>query len=261
MPFDSPKVSGGDILAMTKRAALFGNMMVSQPAIDDMARRLGIDPSQIGAVSRLTGGAPAAMLDPDLERHASEVIASRKDFRLDVQPDPNLPVINVYANAPSPDGAIALATAAVDALQDELAVWSVHHRPSDHGRLVLRHLGEPRGAIVNGRTRPQVMLLTFVLAFALALAAMAAAPSVRRGWRAARAEESGAAQPAAPPRLPTAGVKRHWPQRTRATAARLADDWPRTSRPLPWLIAAFIAMLWLVPFNVIQLNVNAPIDL
>jgi hypothetical protein len=261
MPFDSPKVSGGDILTMTKRAALFANIMVSDPTIDDMARRLGIPPSRIGAVSRLTGGAPAAMLDPDLERHASEVIASRKDFRIDVQPDPILPVINVYANAPSPDGAVALATAAVDALQDELSVWSAHHQPNDHGRLVLRHLGEPRGAIVNGKTRPQVMLLTFVLAFALALAAMAAAPSVRRGWRAARADEDGEPRTAAPPRLPTAGIKRHWPERARAGAVRVADDWPRTSRPLPWLIAAFIAMLWLVPFNVIQLNVNAPIDL
>ena len=27
------------------------------------------------------------------------------------------------------------------------------------------------------------------------------------------------------------------------------DDWPRTSRPMPWALAAFMAMIWLVPFE------------
>lgn len=40
-----------------------------------------------------------------------------------------------------------------------------------------------------------------------------------------------------------------------------ADDWPRTGRALPWMIAAFIAMLWLIPFDTIQLTVSLPFDL
>jgi hypothetical protein len=40
-----------------------------------------------------------------------------------------------------------------------------------------------------------------------------------------------------------------------------ADLWPRTSRVLPWLVAAFIALLWLVPFNAVSLGESAPIDL
>jgi hypothetical protein len=38
-------------------------------------------------------------------------------------------------------------------------------------------------------------------------------------------------------------------------------DWPRTTRILPWLIAAFIAMLWLVPFDTITLTVSLPFQL
>ena len=38
-------------------------------------------------------------------------------------------------------------------------------------------------------------------------------------------------------------------------------DWPRTTRVLPWSLAVFMAMLWLVPFNVIQLSASLPIDL
>jgi O-antigen ligase len=37
-------------------------------------------------------------------------------------------------------------------------------------------------------------------------------------------------------------------------------DWPRTTRVLPWLIAAFVAMLWLVPFDDVELRVPMPID-
>jgi hypothetical protein len=40
-----------------------------------------------------------------------------------------------------------------------------------------------------------------------------------------------------------------------------AGDWPRTTRVLPWMLAVFIAILWLVPFNSIGLTVSLPIDL
>jgi O-antigen ligase len=46
----------------------------------------------------------------------------------------------------------------------------------------------------------------------------------------------------------------------RSRAARIADDWPHTRRVLPWLVAMFIAMLWLVPFNTIKLRFSGPID-
>lgn len=39
-----------------------------------------------------------------------------------------------------------------------------------------------------------------------------------------------------------------------------ADAWPRTRRPLPWLIAGFLAMIFLVPFEAIHLKVNLPVS-
>jgi hypothetical protein len=44
-------------------------------------------------------------------------------------------------------------------------------------------------------------------------------------------------------------------------APTTAGDWPRTTRVLPWMLAAFIAVLWVVPFNSIGLTVSLPIDL
>ena len=45
-------------------------------------------------------------------------------------------------------------------------------------------------------------------------------------------------------------------------AQSLADgNWPRTTRLLPWSLAVMMAIVWLVPFNVIQLSASLPIDL
>jgi hypothetical protein len=93
-----------------------------------------------------------------------------------------------------------------------------------------------------------------VVAFSVALIGLIAGPRAARGWRAARDEEHGLT-PLADARDDRRTAEPGW------LAGRLADDWPRTTRPLPWLIAAFIAMLWLVPFNTIQLSASLPIDL
>jgi O-antigen ligase len=38
------------------------------------------------------------------------------------------------------------------------------------------------------------------------------------------------------------------------------DVWPHTTRIMPWLIAAFLAMLWLLPFDAIELRAQLPFD-
>jgi hypothetical protein len=38
------------------------------------------------------------------------------------------------------------------------------------------------------------------------------------------------------------------------------DAWPHTRRPLPWLLAGFLAMLFLVPFEAIHLKVSLPVS-
>jgi hypothetical protein len=39
-----------------------------------------------------------------------------------------------------------------------------------------------------------------------------------------------------------------------------AGDWPRTTRVMPWLLALFIVMVWLVPYEAIKLSIPLPID-
>jgi hypothetical protein len=48
--------------------------------------------------------------------------------------------------------------------------------------------------------------------------------------------------------------------RTPAPPVEQLDDWPHTTRVLPWMLAGFMAVLWLVPFNTISMRFTGPVD-
>jgi hypothetical protein len=88
--------------------------------------------------------------------------------------------------------------------------------------------GRPHGAVVNPGAGLSVAVLTFLVVFAMGV--LAAFVATR-----------------------TPGPRR---------APYEPDDaWPRTTRALPWMFAGFLAILWLLPFNSIELNASLPIDL
>jgi polysaccharide biosynthesis protein PslJ len=48
----------------------------------------------------------------------------------------------------------------------------------------------------------------------------------------------------------------------RAAPDARADDWPHTKRVMPWLVAGFLGMVWLIPFDAIEItSISAPVDL
>ena len=58
-----------------------------------------------------------------------------------------------------------------------------------------------------------------------------------------------------------AGDAERLPRDPQPRALRAIEgDWPRTTRPLPWCLAGFLAMLWLLPFDSISLPVSLPLD-
>lgn len=48
--------------------------------------------------------------------------------------------------------------------------------------------------------------------------------------------------------------------RPQPSATPSLGDWPRTTRLAPWLLAAFLAMVWLIPFDAVDLAVQLPFD-
>jgi hypothetical protein len=229
-----------DVNSLEKRAEIYGRLLVTRPVLDAVGRRAGIAGDQISGVARTTAEVPIPLTEPGSEERASQIRGTRAPYRLELQSDPDEPVLAIYAEAPSADEAARLADGAVSGLRDYLVALADKQGFAREELPQLRQLGSARGGVVNGHARLIIAALTFVTGFALSFVLLV---SLAR-WRLRRI----GAEVALPP------------VRSTLTGAAAAD-WPRTTRVLPWSIAVFITMLWLTPFDKIQLAVHMPIDM
>lgn len=233
--------TSADFEGLAKRANLVANMMSTPPVLKGLGPLAGVDPSQIAAETEITIGVPEAFSEPDSERRANQILQSHDPYRLEVQPRPGEPIIDIYTLAPTTEEALRLADESIVATNRDLRALA--HAPGiDNPEPVsLVQLGSARGGTVESTGVLEIAALTFVTAFAISFGLLLLVAEARRGWlRGGRVAAAGHIQP--PPR-------------------RARDDWPHTTRILPWLIAAFIAMLWLVPINAITIEASLPIDL
>lgn len=256
----------GDYQTLYKRTALLGSLVSSAPVLSYIARRARLDPSRIAATTQITTGVQAAFTEPDSERRAARIAEAAKPYQLEVQPSQSLPVLDVYAQAPSVDEAVRLANAVVPATTEYLAQLARRERLDPARQVHLDQFGPAHGAIVNGGTRVQIAGLTFLFVFVTTCLLALAAARLRRGHGAPTGLAT--AREVVTRRAPPAGgpaAARMWRERDPAAASRSvmnrAGDWPRTARVLPWMVAVLIAVVFLVPFNEIVLNFSLPIDL
>ena len=222
---------------LQKRAEIFGRLMVTTPVLDRIGRRAHVAGDQIAGVARTTASVPIPLLEPGSEVRASQVAASKLPYHLELQSSPSEPILAIYAQAPTADEAERLANAAPRGLQDYLQALAQQEAFPERKLVRIRQLEPARGGVINAKARVMIAALTFIVAFGLTLVVLLA---LLYGW-----------------------LRRRDPEILRSRRERPIgpDNWPHTSRVLPWAIAGFIAMLWLLPFNKIQLAMSTPIDM
>jgi hypothetical protein len=158
------------------------------------------------------------------------------NYRLVVDVDGAHPMISLFGQAPTEKAALAIVNSARSLLithvqQIEARTWL----PPDV-RGVIRPLGPTTGGVVDPGATPQLMLLTFLIVFILG-AAVVRWLAHRRQTRARLRSELAALDPL-------------------ADAPAGADDWPHTKRILPWLMAVFLAMVFLVPIDAMSVPLH-----
>ena len=183
--------------SLTTRAALLGNVMASAPVREYIARRAKIDPQRIQAVAPITANVPRNLIEPGSEKRSSDILRSTDQYRLDIQANPTVPILNVSAQAPNKDAAERLANGAVDGLRDYLAALAVRQGTDPKKQVRLEQLGRARGGVINKGIGLQIALLSFVFVFVLSCCAVLFLARVHRGWSAAADEDR--EQPAGPP--------------------------------------------------------------
>jgi hypothetical protein len=175
--------------SLTTRAALLGNVMASAPVREYIARRAKIDPQRIQAVAPITANVPRNLIEPGSEKRSSDILRSTDQYRLDIQANPTVPILNVSAQAPNKDAAERLANGAVDGLRDYLAALAVRQGTDPKKQVRLEQLGRARGGVINKGIGLQIALLSFIFVFTLSCCAVLFLARVRRGWSAAAADE------------------------------------------------------------------------
>ena len=297
--------TGGDYLTLQKRAVLIGSLMVSEPVRRNVARLIAVRPEDLVGRARVTANVQAVLTEPESEPRAVAIGEANVPYRLEIHPDPVVPALSIYAQAPTVAGAERLADVVVPATREYLRTLALRSGSDPRQQVVLEQPGRARGAIINGGTRGEILGLTFVFVLALlALVAMAArklrddrrlrlappteprhpldgepvrARAPAPGRRRRRERRAPAVSPlralaltplvASGPQgtIAAAPLRVVAPERGLAAMSRRvathAGDWPRTTRVLPWLLAAMMLVVWLVPFNTIELAYSLPVDL
>ncbi|MEA2138470.1 MAG: hypothetical protein QOG56_1620 [Solirubrobacteraceae bacterium] len=184
-----------DIESMTNRAVLLGNVMASEPVLAYIARRAGIAPGAIRASTPRTPNSPRPFAAPGQEARTSDLLRSTNQYRLSIEADPTVPVLKIYAQAPTARASAALANAAADGLRDYVEQIAGSQRVAKRMQVRIEQLGRARGAVINDGVRWQVALLTFLGALAASAATGVFLARVRRGWKLAQAEEAHAGGP------------------------------------------------------------------
>lgn len=175
---------------MTNRAVLIGNVMASPPVLRYIGRRAGVAPERIRAQPPLTPDFPRPLSGFGEDPKTRDLLESTDQYRLNIQANPTVPILQVYAQAPSADAAATLANSAVVGLRDYLEDTARAQGTPAEDLVRLSALGRAKGVVINGGIHFQLALVTFLVVFGVSAATAILVARIRRGWREAEDAEA-----------------------------------------------------------------------
>lgn len=177
-----------DLEALDARASVFARFLASPAAVALIAREAKLPFGAIEAQGPFELNVPEVQQAPTAERRSSQIIGEGALYRLRFENNPSLPIVTVFAQAPSREEAATLAAAAPAALRDYIDRIQVHQGTPRGRRVEIRQLGKADGAIVNQGANLQIATLVFVIVLGGWCMLLIPARTIARGWRQVRAD-------------------------------------------------------------------------
>lgn len=172
-----------DLEALDARASVFARFLASPAAVALIAREAKLPFSAIEAQGPFELNVPEVQQAPTAERRSSQILGEGALYRLRFENNPSLPIVSVFAQAPSREEAIALAAAAPTALRDYIdRIQEQQHTPVER-RVEIRRLGSATGGIVNSGANLQIATLVFIAVLGGWCMLLIPARTIARGWR------------------------------------------------------------------------------
>jgi hypothetical protein len=181
---DSPKSTIGDLrrdtFPLIARSGIFARFLGADGATDAIARHAGIPKKDIGVVGpKLTiSGVP----DQAAAERASRVRGA-SPYLLQVQTGDDLPLLTVFAQAPTEEGARTLANSTAGALEKYIANYQAEAGIPERGRVTIRQLGTARAGMIVEKPGVLGAVVAFFVLFGLACFAILAWPAIQANWR------------------------------------------------------------------------------
>lgn len=172
-----------NLKGMTNRGVLVANVMASAPVKDYIARRAGVRAELLQITGPVTPEFPRPLASSGSKASTKAILESPNSYRISVQANPTVPILDIYAQAPTAKAAEALADGAVEGMEDYMVALARRQGTPDNRRVHLEQLGAAQGGELNPSVKIQLALISFVLVFAAACVTMVALGRVRRGWR------------------------------------------------------------------------------
>ena len=134
---------------MTNRAVLIGNVMASPPVLIYIGRRAGVNPQMIRAQPPLTVDFPRPLSGFGEDPKTRDLLRSTDQYRINIQANPTVPILQVYAQAPNAKAAATLANASVEGLRDYLEATAKEQGTPAGDIVRLSPLGRAHGKVIT----------------------------------------------------------------------------------------------------------------
>jgi capsular polysaccharide biosynthesis protein len=172
-----------EVEPLNTRAAVFSRFLASPLAIELIAREAKLPADAIEGQGPYEQNIPLFEQEPTAQKRSSEIIGEQAVYRLRFENNPELPIVTVFAQAPTAEEAHRLADAAPEALSSYIDhIQDVQNTPAKR-RVEVRQLGDATGGVVNGGANVQIAALAFFVTFVLWCLLLIPAHTIARGWR------------------------------------------------------------------------------
>jgi hypothetical protein len=169
------------------RATVYANVMASPAFLDLVGRHAGIAGNRIYAAGPVGVNVPRVVQEPTEVKRNVEITGETAPYRFNFNNGPNLPTIEIAAQAPTTPVAIGLVNAAVASLKQYVASLASADHVSHGSSVVIRQMGEPTGGVVDAGIKKSVAGMVFIAVFVAWCVAMLLVRRFRVAWRATAA--------------------------------------------------------------------------
>ena len=172
-----------EITPLETRASVFARFLASPVAVDLIAREAKIPADAIEAQGPYDINLPVIQQEPTASQRSSQLIGEGALYRLRFENNPALPIVSVFAQAPTTDEAVALANSVPKALRNYIEGIQNRQRTPGGSRVVIRRLGDANGGVVNKDANIQIAALVFLVVLGVWCILLIPAQTIARGWR------------------------------------------------------------------------------